>query len=67
MTDVYPVEKIIGKRTRCGKKEYKVKWEGYPSVNAPGSQLKIYKMFLIWSKSITTPIQPPLRSIRLLS
>ena len=30
MTDVYQVEKIIGKRTRCGKKEYKVKWEGYP-------------------------------------
>lgn len=23
MTDVYQVEKIIGKRIRCGKKEYK--------------------------------------------
>lgn len=30
MTDVYQVEKIIGKRTKGGKPMYKVKWEGYP-------------------------------------
>ena len=30
MTDVYQIEKIIGKRTKRGRKEYKVKWEGYP-------------------------------------
>lgn len=30
MTDVYQVEKVIGKRIKGGKPLYKVKWEGYP-------------------------------------
>ena len=30
MTDVYQVEKIVGKRWKGGKVQYKVKWEGYP-------------------------------------
>ena len=30
MTDVYQVEKIVGKRWKSGKVQYKVKWEGYP-------------------------------------
>ena len=30
MSEEYPVEKIIGKRTIKGKVEYKVKWDGYP-------------------------------------
>lgn len=30
MTDVYQVEKIVGKRWKGGRVQYKVKWEGYP-------------------------------------
>ena len=30
MSDEYLVEKIIGKRIKNGKIQYKIKWEGYP-------------------------------------